>query len=410
MECIRLMDEFHREVEVLELNDEMMIYAIDEKNEIKDLCSIEKIDLESREITHLLTLDYTRLWESFRTYEQMPDFFYAVNVLADYRVRLRKIDKYSWECTEDIVISPEGELLNLYSLNEDYMVITDEVDSDHHILSEWNIDPKGMRYINLCYLYEIKTAKKYPIKDALFTESNTENVFIRHIGAEPVMVYEVFTRDEYDESPDGGSGIYTVPVSRFIEQVKLDGTCALDLLVSPLKDSFDYVRLMKCDSDGIIFRRRKITEREEELVKLLFEHNAHDIHNEHTKYTEHIEEVMCSYTVPEGEREHEGSISYDLYQPSAFWCDNNEDAEKRTIRRLPDGPSYSYDSKYGDFDSLFENRFLITTYYDEVFMKEYEYHEFVAIHDLETGEVETVSARCERTKDTLVLLKSFLAL
>ena len=75
MERIDLLDTFHREVEVLELTDEWMIYALDQKNEIKDICSIEKMNLKTRQIQRLITLDYTRLWESFRTYGQMPGFF-----------------------------------------------------------------------------------------------------------------------------------------------------------------------------------------------------------------------------------------------------------------------------------------------------------------------------------------------
>ena len=117
MERVDLLDAFSREIEVLELTDDTMIYAIDQKNEIKDVCSIEKMDLKSRQVERLISLDYTRLWESFRTYSQMPDFFYAVNVLQDYRLRLRKIDKRTWENTTDFLINPEGEIINIYSLN-----------------------------------------------------------------------------------------------------------------------------------------------------------------------------------------------------------------------------------------------------------------------------------------------------
>ena len=75
MERIDLRDTFSREIEVLELNEDYMIYALDQKNEIKDLCSIERMELDSREVKRLISLDYTRLWESFRTYGQMPGFF-----------------------------------------------------------------------------------------------------------------------------------------------------------------------------------------------------------------------------------------------------------------------------------------------------------------------------------------------
>ncbi len=53
---------------------------------------------------------------------------------------------------------------------------------------------------------------------------------------------------------------------------------------------------------------------------------------------------------------------------------------------------------------------LVTTYYDQVFVKEYEYHEYVAIHDLKNRTVETFAGRFEKGLNVLVLLRSFLAL
>ena len=157
---VDLLSAFDREIEVLELTDDYMIYALDQKNEMKDLCSIERMDFSDRQVRRLISLDYTRLWESFRTYGQLPDFFYAVNVLQDYRVRLRKIDKQTWENDADFLIQPEGEIINIYSLNEDYMVITDEVKAAPEIFEKYNLRDEGRRYVNIRYLYEIKTGKE----------------------------------------------------------------------------------------------------------------------------------------------------------------------------------------------------------------------------------------------------------
>lgn len=64
MERVDLLSDFRKEIEVLELTDEYMIYALDQKNELKDICSLERIYFADHRIERLLSLDYTRLWES----------------------------------------------------------------------------------------------------------------------------------------------------------------------------------------------------------------------------------------------------------------------------------------------------------------------------------------------------------
>ena len=63
MERVDLLSDFRKEIEVLELTDEYMIYALDQKNELKDICSLERIYFADHRIERLLSLDYTRLWE-----------------------------------------------------------------------------------------------------------------------------------------------------------------------------------------------------------------------------------------------------------------------------------------------------------------------------------------------------------
>ena len=106
MALINLTDVFDREIEILEIKAESMVYAIDRKDETKNKCVLERYDFNEGKITPLIELDYTRLYESFQTYGQNRDFFYAVNVLDDYRVRLRKIDKRTWKIGEDVLLKP----------------------------------------------------------------------------------------------------------------------------------------------------------------------------------------------------------------------------------------------------------------------------------------------------------------
>ena len=392
MECVDLLDAFSREIEVLELTDDTMIYAIDQKNEIKDVCSIEKMDLKSRQVERLISLDYTRLWESFRTYSQMPDFFYAVNVLQDYRVRLRKIDKKTWENTTDFLINPEGEIINIYSLNEDYMIITDEVKAAPEVFEKYGLKDLGRRYVNVRYLYEIATAKKYPIKDSRF-DSLTEDIFVRPFGGTMSVIYEVFYKSEENDDKHGKSAILWVPVQDFIRRIKDGKDAGFFTLARAGDDGFDYVRLVEAKKEQVVFRRRDLSRRWEEIVCCTLDAG---------KAPEY--EILAGYEVPEG-----GRICYDLPEKQVYWYPEDGALRKVLCLTAPEH-SLDYDGKYGDFAAMFGEEWLVTTYYDQVFVKEYEYHEYVAIHDLKNRTVETFAGRFEKGLNVLVLLRSFLAL
>lgn len=394
MQRIDLRDAFSREIEVLELNDDYMIYALDQKNEIKDICCIERMDFNSRKTQRLLALDYTRLWESFRTYGQMPDFFYAVNVLADYRLRLRKINKKTWEICSDLLIRPEGEIINIYSLNEDYLIITDEVKADEEIIEKYGLKNNGHRYINIRYLYEINTARKYPIRDSHF-DSLTEDIPVCMIHGEPSVIYETFYREESMENGEGMSEIGVVSVDGLIAHIKDDGLAGFKVIAHAKEADFDYVRRLKVSDDTVIYRRRRLDTSLEEIVEKKMEHDGSCTEN-----------VLATYCVPD-----QGEIFYDLTGMNVYWCPEEEDAPVKTIRCL-NAPEVqlSYDGKYGKFSALFKDELLVTVYYDEIFVKEYEYHEYVALHDLKSKHVETVAGRMEKTEGSLVLLRSFLAL
>ena len=394
MERVDLRDTFGREIEVLELNDDFMIYALDQKNEIKDLCSIEKMNLNSREVVHLISLDYTRLWESFRTYKQMPGFFYAVNVLADYRLRLRMIDKTTWEISSDILIHPEGEIINIYSLNEDYLIITDEVKASGDVLAAYGLKDEGRRYVNVRYLYEIKTAKKYPIVDSHF-DSLTEDIPVCLMNGEPTVIYEAFYTSECMEDGGSMSEIALVSVDELIAHVKADGLCGFYTAVMAGTDGFDYVRMLFAGDDSIVYRRRQVSTGKEQLVEINVDPEG--------GYTS---KVLWEYTVP-----CEGEVFYDAPGQKVYWCPEDDEAALKHIHCLTgEGQALSYDGKYGTFSGLFKDELLATVYYDEVFVKDYEYHEHIALHDLKSGQVDTFAGRMEHSRNRVVLLRSFLAL
>ena len=269
----------------------------------------------------------------------------------------------------------------------------EEAPLEKEVLEKFGLANEGRRYVNVRYLYEIHTGKKYPIKDRHF-DSMTEDIPVRLMGGVPMIIYEAFYKNEPDESMDGGSEILTVPVDEFIAHVKADGMAGLTRVTGAGDAGFDYVRLMETENDRIIFRRRKIKEGHEELVQLTFSGDDG-----------YVPEILKAYDIPQG-----GNIFYDLTEKKVYWFPEEEAQDKKVLCLTEPSQVAAYDGKYGNFAGLFGDEWMITTYYDEVFMKEYEYHEYVAIHNLKNGHVETVAGRFERTPGALVLLRSFLAL
>ena len=104
-------------------------------------------------------------------------------------------------------------------------------------------------------------------------------------------------------------------------------------------------------------------------------------------------------------------VSPDFSQAAVYAYTQDADRDTKQVRCLtkPMAP-VAYDGKYGMFSKLYEGELLVTTYYDVVFVKEYEYHEFTALHDLVTGEVTTFEGRTAASENRLVMLRSFLAL
>lgn len=391
MKCINLIAAFGREIEVLEMTDDWMIYAIDRKTEMTDVCAIERMTFADEVVTILVTLEYTRLYESFRTYGQLRDFFYVVNVLQDYCLRLRKINKQTWEIEEDILVNPEGEILNIYPLDERYMLIVDEIAADHPLANIYGAKPSGQAFINVRYLYEVNSAKRYPIKERRF-DSLTEDLPICLADGKPILIYEAFyhpeTKERYSES--AVSEILMIYCDEFIEAVINDQEIPFRVLACGDKHSF--VRLNKVEDSSIIFKKRYFEKRQEELYCYNFKTSQATL--------------LTTYAIPG-----DGSLYYDLWKMHVYYCEEaDEDGEREVLCLNIPEDSFAYDSRYGTF-SRKDGQQLVTAYYVEVLVKdEYEFHEYLAIHDLVTGEVSKVSGRVAYGPDTAIFLRSFLIL
>ena len=212
---------------------------------------------------------------------------------------------------------------------------------------------------------------------------------------EPSLIYEAFYNDEDGESASGMSELLMVSVDEFIAHVKSDGKAGFKILAAAGQDGFDYVRLVAASEEQIVYRRRNIKLRNEQLVALTAGSDG-----------SLEQKILCGYDIPEI-----GEVYYDVRTLDVFHCPDDEDAEQKTVYCLNrPGAALTYDGKYGTFSRLFKDELLVTTYYDEVFVKEYEYHEYAAIHNLKNGQVNTIEGRTEASENTLVLLRSFLAL
>lgn len=375
MALINLTDVFDREIEVLELKEEYMIYAIDRKDETKNKCVLERYDFNEGQITPLLKLDYTRLYESFQTYGQNADFFYAVNVLDDYRVRLRKIDKQTWEIGEDVLLDAEGEVLSLYILDEAHLLVTDEAAADEAYVTGWGME-RGIRYMNLCYVYDIADGKKYPVKDSRF-----------HNLLETVKIYEKDGQRRMICIPEKEE-VFRADVSAFIASVKADEPLPLESVFKASQKQM--VAFVQDGEDG--FYGRVCKEGKEEV--LFFGADG--------KYKQ-----ICAYPYNE-----DGEYFYDPAGGHIFYCTApDENGIKHLACMMDSMISLNIGEDDGDFTGILTEDTYVTAFYKEVQVKDdIEFREYAAVHDRGKKSSEHFAGRCVFGGGHIILLKSFLAL
>lgn len=376
MELTNLIHTFDREIEVLDISADHMIYAIDDKDETKNRCLLESYDFGTGSRTVLLALDYTRIYESFQTYAQNDCFFYAVNVLQDYRVRLRKIDKRSWEIHEDILLEPEGEVLSLYILDDKHLLVTDEALSGEKYVQDYGMEDHGGRFMNLCYIYDIGSGRKYPVKDTRF-----------HHLPETVKTYRGPQKCVTAIIP-GNKDIYLTDTEAFIEAVKSEKPLPLQMVLNAEKDECLYYA---GDADGGFYSRLN-NGKKERILKLGFDGSS---------------QTVCEYTY-----DNEGDYFYHLDGGHIYYCSAADEKNRKHLACMMDCMiSFTFDDMYGDFTGICTDDMFVTTFYKEVQVKEdTEFHEYAAVHYRDGRETETYQGRCVLGGGRIILLKSFLAL
>lgn len=376
MAFINLTDVFDREIEVLEAGADSMIYAIDRKDETKNKCVIERYDFKSKTITTLLPLDYTRLYESFHTYGQHDAFFYAVNVLDDYRVRLRKIYKKTWEIGEDILLNAEGEVLSLYILDDDHLLVTDEAEASEKYVSGWGM-AAGSRYMNLCYVYDIKNGRKYPVKDERF-----------HELLETVKTYDVCGRR------------VTMCIPKDEAVLEADTSCLLEALKAgktlPLKAVFEAQEgkhIAFAEDGSLGFYGRVYGNGTEEIF----------FFGADTKCRR-----LCGYAYDE-----DGEYFYYPAEGHVFYSNGrtDENGRKHLACMMDSMISLTIGEDFGDFTGICTDEAFVTAFYKEVLVKEdIEFREYAAVCFCDGRPAEIFAGRCIYGGGNILLLKSFLAL
>ena len=407
MKCINLIDAFDTETEVLEIDDTSMVYAIDCKNEVMDMCRIERCHFESGEKETLAVLDYTRLYESFQTYGQSKDYFYAVNVLQDYRLRLRRINKKTWAPEGELVIEALGEILNLYLIDEQYLLVIDEVEKTDELMHLYSMNDDGGNYLNLCYLYDIYTKKRYPVTDkrlhglleTVKVCGNDENCIVFAVSRGIDMDDELRAAKCVNGQDGPSSAVYKADKKAFIRAVTQRTPLFLEEIC--ISDRFSAVRFYENDNDEIVYRLRNCESRTEQIV-------LHDINTGKNR-------IIRQYPYEEGGLYFYDSWNYHVYYEPDYDIEDMTESEitydKQVICVTDSGRSFCYNSRFGEFSGIYRDQTLITTFYKEVMVKEYEYHEYVAVHDMSDDAVPVVcEGRFAAYRDTIVLLKTFLAL
>jgi len=415
MKCINLIDAFDTEIEVLEINDESMIYAQDRKNEMMDVCHIGRYDFGSGEKQQLAVLDYTRLYESFQTYSQSEEYFYAMNVLQDYRLRLRRISKKTWSPEGELVIEALGEILSIFILNEQYLLIVDEVKKTDEFLEMYRMKDDGSAYMNLCYLYDCYSKKRYPVTDQRL-HGLTETVKVCE-GMYPQLVIGV------------GGTLYTADLGAFIRSVTEKMPLFLKEIYTP--DDRSTVHFFENDNHDIAFRVRMTdadghctqeilarydTETEETEVMRQYPVREdgtyfYDSWNYHVYYEADYDMTVMAHA----DADHENADHENADHENADHENADHENAARPLKHITcvtdDSRSFDYDSRFGEFSGIYRDDLFLTTFYKEVMMKEYEFHEYVAVHhNGEKAAPYTAEGRFAVWKDRVILLRTFLAL
>lgn len=384
-----LIDTFNREVEILEVNDEGVIYVIDQKSDKGNLCAIEQYAFADGVRNTLLTLEGTRLYESFRTYGVVKDYFYAVTIGSDYKLRLQEIDKTSWKIRQTFYLVPEGEVLNLYPINQEYLIVTDEVMATDEILMKFQDEDYDGKYYTLTYLYHLKTGEKWYLQDALchFDVADVQTLPIS--GEQHQVIFQLQQGNALNRRKDELWMVSDVELIAALREHR-------DIPFTKAEPSSDFHSITRIQS--------------KEQVYLYRLHD--DVMNRDAIYClKKTEEGVSRECLAVIDLPQDGEIIYDVEDETIYHVMTDENGKIRVESLGNSEDSFAYDSAYGDFMGIYAGEVAVTNFYQSEMQKgDMVFKECVAIHHVNDGSVEVFEGSCEKRGSHLILLRSFLCL
>ncbi len=384
-----LIDRFNRELEILEVNDEGIICVLDQKSDKGNRCAIARYDFASGALTTLLELEGTRLYESFGTFGAVKDYFYAVTIGGDYKLRLQEIDRTSWKIRRTFYLVPEGEVLNLYPVNEDYLIVTDEVMATDELLEKFQDEDYEGKYYTLTYLYHLKTGEKWYLQPSF---GHLEVVDVQSCPLSHGRHQVIFQLQQSDRDGEGKGELRAISDS--------DLTAALEksqeIPFIKIEDAADGHTINRMLSDAFIYRYRvHDNEKNQDTVYVLKPEDDSV-----------VRECRAVIDLPE-----DGEIVYGVEDASVYHVVTDEDGRVRVDDLINGKALFDYDSAYGDFTGICTKDLAVTSFYRSQMQKgDMVFKECVALHRFDDGSVEVFDGRCRQQGSHLILLRSFLCL
>lgn len=382
-----LTDIFDREMEILEADDNSIIYILDQKSERGNQCVIEQYHFERGERSVLGILDGTRLYESFRTYGAMKDYFYAVTVRSDYKLRLEEIDSHTWQPRQMFYLVPEGEILNIYPVHPDYLIVTDEAAATDELLMRFDDEDYTGKYYTLTYLYCLKTGEKWYLQDILnhMDVMDVQMVSTTDAGQLVLHLQELLPSGKVSDK------LWIIQADAMITAMK-EGRKPSFAIIEELPEG---VLLTKIPIEGkdYAYRLENRNARRTDICELKMTDSA----------VKKI--VMASVNWPE-----DGSVEYGA-DGSIYHVAERPDGQIGVTDLQKPERTFSYDPEYGDFNGIYMDKLAVTNFYHSEMVKgDLIFRECAAVHHLDDGSVEVFRGIAEQRSNYLVMLKSFLCL
>lgn len=384
-----LVDIFDRELEILDVDEEKMIYVLDQKSDRGNLCAIGQYDFNSHEQKVLMSLEGTRLYESFRTYGAMKDYFYAVTVESDYKLRLQEIDIRTWQIRQTFWLVPEGEVLNIFPVHPDYLIVTDEVAATDEILMKFDDEDYAGKYYTLTYLYSLKTGEKWYLQDIFY---HTDLVDVQAVPAENGGSQLVFILQCQNQSGERVNKLWTVS-SYYLVASLMEGIKPSFRKIEELDPGSTMTRI-KMQGKSYCYRLADEQSGKIDICELRAEEGSIR------------KNVLTSAPWPD-----KGEIVYAPEGDGIYQVIESDDGMNCVADILHPERTFSYAPEYGDFSGIYLDNMAVTVFYQTQMLKDdMVFKECAAIHHLDDGTVDVYEGNVQLRSGQLLILRSFLYL